>query len=765
MQVIKRDGRLVDYNGEMIVKAITKAMETTLGGVDVDLANKIEQSIQKSLEDKNQATVYEIQDLVEKKLMSSSRKEVAQAYITYRYNRDVARKSKTKEVFLDIIGAKANDITRENANMNADTPAGMMMKFASETTKPFVDDFLLSSEANEAIRNGYIHIHDKDYYPTKSLTCLQHPLNKILTNGFRAGHGASRPAKRIETASIIGCISLETIQNEMHGGQSIPAYDYFLAPYVKKTFVEEIKKIEVLLGKDLSHLYDYQVSDYIKKDLGNLVDDERDIQAAINATVDRVHQSMEAFIHNMNTIHSRGGNQVVFSSINYGTDTSAEGRCIIREMLLSTKRGVGNGETPIFPIQIWKKKRGVNYLPDDRNYDLYKLACEVSAKRFFPNFLNLDATFNYNPKWNESDPNRYYYEIATMGCRTRVYANRHGEMSTIGRGNLSFTTVNLVKLAIEAAHEAQEELGLSFELGIGSDEYMTPAYKKLVKKIYLEKVEKYTAIAARQLYDRYKFQCTAVAKQFPLLMSGMWLDSDKLKPDDSVEPVLKHGTLSVGFIGLAEALIALTGHHHGEDENSQKLGIEIIKQMREDCDKYAERYDLNYSLLATPAEGLSGRFTKMDRKEFGIIHGVTDRDYYTNSNHVPVWYKCSAEHKAKIEGPYHELTNAGHIFYIELDGDATHNPECIEAVVDLMDKYNMGYGSINHTRSRCMDCGFENADSDLEKCPDCGGTDIDTIQRITGYLVGTTSRWNSGKLAELRDRVTHIDKDNPIKGA
>lgn len=755
MQVIKRDGRVTDFNEERIIKAITLAMSNTAGGVDIDLATKITDNVKNQLKDKVQVSVYEIQDLVEKKLMGSSRKEVAQAYITYRYNRDIARKSRTKDMFLEIIETKSNDITRENANMNADTPAGMMMKFASETTKPFVDDFLLSTEARDAIKGGYIHIHDKDYYPTKSLTCIQHPLDKILKNGFRAGHGSSRPAKRIETASIIACISLETVQNEMHGGQAIPAFDFYLAPYVRTTFIEEVKKLEEALDLDLSKLYNYEVKDYIKAETKNLKGEEKYIQLAINNTVNRVHQSMEAFIHNMNTIHSRGGNQVVFSSINYGTDTSAEGRCIIREMLLSTERGVGNNETPIFPIQIWKKKRGVNYLPEDRNYDLYKLACKVTAKRFFPNFLNLDATFNRHEKWRADDPNRYYYEVATMGCRTRVFSNRHGEDTSVGRGNLSFTTVNLVRIAIESAKEAQENLKMNFELGKGSEEFMTEKFKKEVKKIFLNKLEKYTDVAARQLYDRYKFQCTAVAKQFPLLMSGLWQDSEKLKPTDKVEDVLKHGTLSIGFIGLAECLTVLTGKHHAESEKSQELGIEIITQMRKACDAYSERYDLNYSLLATPAEGLSGKFTKVDRKDFGTILGVTDKDYYTNSNHVPVWYKCTAEHKARIEAPYHALTNAGHIFYIELDGDATHNPDSVEAVVDLMDKYNMGYGSINHTRSRCLDCGFENADADLKECPICHGKNIDTIQRITGYLVGTTSRWNSGKLAELKDRVTH----------
>ena len=747
MQIIKRDGRITEFDEERIIKAITLAMSNTPGGVDIDLATKIADSVRNQIKDKIQVSVYEIQDLVEKKLMGSSRKEVAQVYITYRYNRDVARKAKSKDMFLEIIETKSNDVTRENANMNADTPAGMMMKFASETTKPFVDDFLLSSEARKAVKDGYIHIHDKDYYPTKSLTCIQHPLDKILKNGFRAGHGSSRPAKRIETASIIGCISLETVQNEMHGGQAIPAFDYYLAPYVRLTYKEEVKKLEKVIDQDLSKLYDAETKD--------LKGEEKYKQLAINNTVDRVHQSMEAFIHNMNTIHSRGGNQVVFSSINYGTDDSPEGRCIIREMLLSTEEGVGNGETPIFPIQIWKKKRGINYLPEDRNYDLYKLACRVTAKRFFPNFLNLDATFNQHEKWKADDPNRYYYEVATMGCRTRVFTNRHGEDTSIGRGNLSFTTVNLVKIAIESAKEAQTNLRMNFELGKDSEKYMTEKYNKEVKKIFLNKLETYTDIAARQLYDRYKFQCTAVAKQFPLLMSGLWQDSEKLHPEDSVEEVLKHGTLGIGFIGLAECLIALTGKHHAESDKSQKLGIEIITQMKEACDRYSDRYDLNYSLLATPAEGLSGRFTKMDRKEFGTIIGVTDRDYYTNSNHVPVWYKCTAEQKAKIEAPYHKLTLGGHIFYIELDGDATHNPDTVEAVVDLMDKYDMGYGSINHTRSRCLDCGFENADANLKICPMCHSENIDTIQRITGYLVGTTSRWNKGKLAELHDRVTH----------
>lgn len=417
--VIKRDGRIVGFNEEKIRAAIRKAMLSTPVGEDVALLNQIADRI--SYRGKDQMSVEEIQDQVEIELMNSERKDVAKRYIAYRDQRSIARRSKTHEMFLDIIAAKSNDITRENANMNADTPAGMMMKFASESTKPFVDDYLLSPEVREAVRHNYLHIHDKDYYPTKSLTCVQHPMDKILSDGLVAGHGASRPAKRIETASIMGCISMETAQNEMHGGQAIPAFDFYLAPFVRKSYIEEVKKLEEISGEDYSDLYESDIDEYIKKDLKGLAGKERARQHAINQTVGRVHQSMEAFIHNMNTIHSRGGNQVVFSSINYGTDTSAEGRCIIREILLSTYDGVGNSETAIFPIQIWKKKRGVNYLPEDKNYDLYCLACKVTARRFFPNFLNLDATYNQHELWKADDPKRYRYEVATMGCRTRVF--------------------------------------------------------------------------------------------------------------------------------------------------------------------------------------------------------------------------------------------------------------------------------------------------------------------------------------------------------
>ncbi|MBQ8240361.1 MAG: anaerobic ribonucleoside triphosphate reductase [Bacteroides sp.] len=732
LTVVKRDGRIVGFNREKIAAAIRKAMLTTEIGEDEVLVYKIVDRIE--VRGKEQSSVEEIQDMVEFELMKSPRKEVAKSYIAYRDKRSVARKAKTREMFLEIVNAKKNDVTRENANMNADTPAGMMMKFSSETTKPFVDDYLLSEETLWAVKNNYLHIHDKDYYPTKSLTCIQHPLDKILENGFMAGHGESRPTKRIETASIMACISMETVQNEMHGGQAIPAFDFYLAPYVRKSYIEEVKNIENLTGADLKHLYDAPIDDYLAKDLFFMQGDERMKQHAINRTVNRVHQSMEAFIHNMNTIHSRGGNQVVFSSINYGTDTSPEGRCIIRELLISTNEGVGNGSTAIFPIQIWKKKRGVSYLPEDKNYDLYLLACKVAARRFFPNFVNLDATYNQHEKWNENDPKRYQYEVATMGCRTRVFENRFGEKTSIARGNLSFSTINIVRLAIEC-------------MNIEDKNYRIERF--------FSKLDELLEITAKQLCDRYDFQKTALRKQFPLLMSSLWMGCEKLGPNDMVGSVINQGTLGIGFLGLAECLIALTGKHHGESEEAQALGLRIVTYMRDRANEFSERYHHNFSVLATPAEGLSGKFTRLDRKSFGEIKGVTDKIYYTNSNHVPVYYHCSPKHKAEVEAPYHDLTRGGHIFYIEIDGDATHNPQAIMDIVDLMDKHNIGYCSVNHNRNRCLDCGYEDAQENLTVCPKCGGENIDKLQRITGYLVGTTERWNQSKLAELNDRVIH----------
>ena len=759
--VIKRDGRIVPFDRSKVVNAVTCAMARTDDGVDSELIEKIADYVESRSSEK--MSVEDIQDLIENKLMSSKRKDAAKSYIKYRNKRDIARESKTRVMFEEIVNTKDNDVTRENANMNADTPAGMMMKFASETTKAFVDNYLLDEDVKDAVKANLIHIHDKDYYPTKSLTCIQHPLDRLYANGFRAGHGESRAPKRIETASILACISMETVQNEMHGGQAIPAFDFYLAPYVRATYIEEVKKVERFMAKDLKDFYNAEIQDYI-------IDHNNDTdikQHCINETVNRVHQAMEAFVHNMNTIHSRGGNQVVFSSINLGTDISSEGRCISRELLNAMYEGVGNGATAIFPIVIWKLKKGVSYLPEDPNYDLYKFACKVSARRFFPNFLNLDATYNVDPLWKADDPRRYEHEVATMGCRTRVYSNRFGEYPTsIGRGNLSFTTMNMPKIAIEAAIEAgiiykdendkwisryDNESALSVE----------PGQKEKAIDIFMKNMDAVLELMAKQLDTRYKFQATAKAKQFPMLMSGLWNGSEKLGPEDSIEPVIKHGTLGVGFIGLAEALIALTGKHHGESDEAQELGLKIVSRINEKSKEFSDRYDHNYACFATPAEGLSGKFTKVDIREFGRIKGITDKDYYTNSNHVPVWYHCSAKHKAEIEGPYHIITPAGHIFYVEMDGQLERNPEAVMNFVDLMYKYNIGYGSVNHNVARCERCGCESTkefgeNENGEKCcPKCGSTQVSHLQRITGYLTTTVDKWNSGKKAEYADRIQH----------
>lgn len=733
MKVIKRDGRTVDFNPERIRRAVNAA-RCAVKQDDLFLVDTVTSEVAAQCVDG--ISVEEIQDLVEQELVNYGAEEVAKAYHSYREERTKARNAKSDQTISDIVACAKNEVTRENANMNSDTPAGMMMKISSETSKRYVDDYLLSSEARKFVEDNLLHVHDKDYYPTRSLTCVQSPIDWILNGGFRAGHGESRPAKRIETASILSCISIEQTQNEQHGGQSIPAFDFYMAPYVRKTYIEELKKIEDMLHVNLKHLYEVEIADYINMPsvASNTLSDANFQQFAINQTVHRVHQAMEALVHNLNEIHSRGGNQVVFSSLNYGTDTSAEGRCVIRELLNTTYRGVGNGSIAIFPIQILKIKDGVNKKPGDPNYDLYQLACKVTAKRFFPNFLNLDASFNKDESWDPEDPRRFEHEVATMGCRTRVYENRHGEKTSIGRGNLSFSTMNLPGLALSVMHIQDQAERINTFFG---------------------KLSKLTDVTIKQLLKRYEFQCEALAKQFPLLMSGMWIESEKLQPTDNVAPVLKHGTLGVGFIGLAECLIALIGKHHGECAEAQRLGLSIIGSIKNQVDICSKKYDLNFSVLATPAEGLSGKFTKKDRKKYGVVPGVTDKDYYTNSNHVPVYYHCSAKHKAAVEGPYHELTRGGHIFYVELDGDATHNVQAIDDIVKLMDKYNIGYASVNHNRNRCLVCGYEDASNNLQICPQCGSTHIDRLQRITGYLVGTTDRWNDGKLAELKDRVTH----------
>lgn len=631
-----------------------------------------------------------------------------------------------------LINGDGEEIAKENANMNSDTPAGLMMKFASETSKLYTKQNLLSEKTLKFMNDNIMYPHDLDYYPTKSLTCLQHPLDKVFAEGTRAGHCAIRPSKRIETTSAIATVMLQGVQNEMHGGQAIPAFDFYMAPYVKLTFEEEIDKLVSMYEHDFyeamgtaevpfkdainKYLENHPITEYVIRDVDHEFTDIAIVQMAMNNTVKRTHQAMESFIHNMNTMHSRGGNQVVFSSINYGTDTSPEGRLVMRELLNSTYEGVGNGETPIFPIQIFKLKNGVNKHEEEPNYDLFKLACKVTARRFYPNFLNLDSSFNKDEKWNAEDPKRYMHEVATMGCRTRVYEDIFGESTSVGRGNLSFTSINLPGLAFKALEEQPD---------MSTEKY--PALET-----FMELLDEALDATAEQLYERYQFQCTATKKNFPMLMSGMWTGSEELDENDQVGDLLKHGTLGVGFIGLAEALILLTGKHHGESETAQEIGLSIIKHMNDKVQEYKKKYQLNYSVLATPAEGLSGKFTQKDREKYGVVKNVTDKDYYTNSNHVPVWYNCTAKHKAEIEGPYHKYTLGGHIFYVELDGDATHNPKAIMELVRLMDENNIGYMALNHTRNRCLNCGYEDAEKNLKVCPECGEEAIDTIQRITG---------------------------------
>ena len=763
--VVKRDGRIVGFNEEKIVTAIRKAMLHTDKGEDMQLIRQITDHI--SFKGEPQMTVEAIQDAVELELMASSRKDVAQKYIAYRNQRSVARKAKTRDMFLEIINIKSNDITRENANMNADTPAGMMMKFSSETTKPFVDDYLLSEEVKEAVSNNYLHIHDKDYYPTKSLTCVQHPLDRILKYGFSAGHGESRPAKRIETASILGCISLETAQNEMHGGQAIPAFDFYLAPYVRNSFIEEVKTLEDLYGQDFSHLYNKPIDDYLTQTLDGLSGDRRVIQHAINRTVSRVHQSMEAFIHNMNTIHSRGGNQVVFSSINYGTDTSAEGRMVIEELLKATIEGLGTrGEVPVFPIQIFKVKDGVSYSEKDfekamkaenieeamtdryeaPNFDLLLKACQTTAKALFPNFMFLDAPFNQNEKWRADDPKRYIYELATMGCRTRVFENVAGEKSSLGRGNLSFTTLNMPRLAIEARIKAENLI---------EDERNKDAIEQKAKEIFIESVHQMSVLVADQLYERYQYQRTALARQFPFMMgNNVWKGGGELNPNEQVGDALRSGTLGIGFIGGHNAMVALYGQGHGHSQKAWDTLYEAVMEMNKVVDEYKEKYNLNYSVLATPAEGLSGRFTKMDRRKYGKIPGVTDRDYYVNSFHVDVKEPISIVEKIKREAPFHAITRGGHITYVELDGEAQKNVRAIAKIVKVMHDEGIGYGSINHPVDTCHNCGYKGVIFD--KCPVCQSESILRMRRITGYLTGDLSSWNSAKRAEEKDRVKHL---------
>ena len=719
IKVRKRDGRLVELDKSKIVDAIKKAMNKTEKGIDVELAeriaSKIEESIKRDLSIK-EISVEEIQDIVENKLMSSTRKDVAKKYIKYREKRTEAREnfSSFMKMYDSIVKTDDINIMQENANVDGESPMGQMGKIGYESAKIFAMKRMLRPEIKEAYVNNYIHPHDLDFMPTGTTTCCQIPLGKLLSTGFNTGHGHMRTPQCITSATALSAIILQANQNMQHGGQAFPMFDYDLAPYVTKSF-EKYKKT---VPKDLEK---------IGVDIST-ISQERIEALAWSKTEEETLQSMEAFVHNMNSMNSRSAGQVPFTSVNYGTDTSKEGRLIVKCLLEATKNGLGKKETPIFPIQIFKVKEGINLNEQDPNYDLFKLACETTSQRLFPNFSFLDSSFNAE-KYIEGDPTT---EIAYMGCRTRVLANINGKESVDGRGNLSFTTINLVKIALESNGDIE---------------------------CFYKKLDDYMELCKIQLLDRFEFQGNKQAKNFKFLMGqGVWRDSEKLSREDKLKEVLKQGTLSVGFIGLAEALKSLTGKHHGESKESEQLGYEIIKHMRNRMDEYVKEYKLNFSLIATPSEGTAGKFVVKDRKEFGEIKGVTDREYYTNSFHVPVYHQIGIYDKLKIEAQFHELCNAGHITYVELDGNARQNPQAIIEIVKVMKELGLGYGSINHPVDRCPVCGFGGIIG--SECPEChvkeqDGVRFERIRRITGYLVGTMDRWNLAKRAEERDRVKH----------
>lgn len=730
IKIKKRDGRTVTFNIEKIAGAIYKAAQS-VGKDNYEEALELSGKVVDKLMEKHldMPTVEEIQDCVERVLIEEGMADTAKSYILYRSNRTRAREMNTRlmKVYEDLTfqSAKDNDLKRENANIDGDTAMGTMLKYGSVGAKEFNEMYVLAPEHSKAHHEGDIHIHDLDFY-TLTTTCTQIDLTKLFNKGFSTGHGYLRTPNDIQSYAALACIAIQSNQNDQHGGQSLPKFDYDMAEGVKKTFRHRYRDN---IGRGLALLGDVSDAQSIAKKITEMLDEQglqvtlandNDYQAAeaqflvnfvdaplvkkiqsfayknsLKETDRATYQAMEALIHNLNTMNSRAGAQTPFSSINYGTDTSIEGRLVIKNILLAEEAGLGNGETPIFPIHIFKIKDGVNFNPDDPNYDLFKLACRVSAKRLFPNFSFIDAPFNLQ-YYKEGDPDT---EIAYMGCRTRVIGNAYDPTREVvtGRGNLSFTTINLPRLGIKA----QRNIGTFFD---SLDELMD--------------------LCIDQLMHRFRIQCSKRVRNYPFLMGqGIWLNSEKLTIDDTLEEVLKHGTLSVGFIGLAECLKVLTGKHHGESEEARELGLEIISRMRARMDEETKRTGLNFSLLATPAEGLSGRFVKMDRERYGEIAGVTDREYYTNSFHVPVYYPITAFEKLKIEAPYHALTNAGHISYIELDGDPLNNLSAFEKVVRYMKEVGIGYGSINHPVDRDPVCGYTGIIGD--KCPKCGRSEAE----------------------------------------
>ena len=792
--ILKRDGSQQPYDGEKIRSAVDKAFRAA-GLIDEEgYALRIESLIQTELCHRNaQVAVEEIQDRVEAELMNLA-PQVAKKYIIYREWRTVQREKRTtlKRTMDGIVSIEKNDINLGNANMSAYTPSGQMMTFASEVTKDYAMKYLLSAPFARAHAAGDIHIHDLDYYPTKTATCVQYDLADLFERGFHTKNGSIRTPQNIQSYATLATIVFQTNQNEEHGGQAIPAFDFFMAPGVRKTFIRQLADRLLyahclLSGRSFS---DEERKAFVEalRDLEPPLAHTDAAAKALAAGLERIgcqlpatavrlaleeayqrtkrdtHQAMEGFVHNLNTMHSRGGNQVVFSSVNYGTDTSEEGRMVIRELLAATVEGLGQGEVPIFPIQIFKVKEGVNYSEADYakaqadfagalagkytfetpNFDLLLLACKTTSHALFPNFLFLDTPFNQHELWRADDPKRYLHEIATMGCRTRVFENVCGPKTSVGRGNLSFTTMNLPRLAIEASRRAQRELPTA----------PVEQQQERARALFLESVREMATFIGDQLHERYLYQRSALARQFPFMMGNdVWKGGAALAPQDEVGSVFDSGTLGIGFIGGHNAMVALYGEGHGRSDRSWQTLYDAVQVINEVVREYKQKYHLNYSVLATPAEGLSGRFTRMDRKRYGIIPGVNDLDYYVNSFHVDVREEIGMHDKIRREAPFHAITLGGHISYIELDGEAKKNVSVILKLVKTMKDTGIGYGSINHPVDTCQDCGYRGIIYD--KCPVCASDRIARLRRITGYLTGSLESWNSAKQAEEHDRVKH----------
>ena len=792
--ILKRDGSQQPYDGEKIRSAVDKAFRAA-GLIDEEgYALRIESLIQTELCHRNaQVAVEEIQDRVEAELMNLA-PQVAKKYIIYREWRTVQREKRTtlKHTMDGIVSIEKNDINLGNANMSAYTPSGQMMTFASEVTKDYAMKYLLSAPFARAHAAGDIHIHDLDYYPTKTATCVQYDLADLFERGFHTKNGSIRTPQNIQSYATLATIVFQTNQNEEHGGQAIPAFDFFMAPGVRKTFIRQLADrllyahsllsgrsltdeerkafVEALRGLEPPLTHTDAAAEALAAGLERIgcqlpaTAVRLALEEAYQRTKRETHQAMEGFVHNLNTMHSRGGNQVVFSSVNYGTDTSEEGRMVIRELLAATVEGLGQGEVPIFPIQIFKVKEGVNYSEADYakaqadfagalagkytfetpNFDLLLLACKTTSHALFPNFLFLDTPFNQHELWRADDPKRYLHEIATMGCRTRVFENVCGPKTSVGRGNLSFTTMNLPRLAIEASRRAQRELPTA----------PVEQQQERARALFLESVREMATFIGDQLHERYLYQRSALARQFPFMMGNdVWKGGAALAPQDEVGSVFDSGTLAIGFIGGHNAMMALYGEGHGRSDRSWQTLYDAVQVINEVVREYKQKYHLNYSVLATPAEGLSGRFTRMDRKRYGIIPGVNDLDYYVNSFHVDVREEIGMHDKIRREAPFHAITLGGHISYIELDGEAKKNVSVILKLVKTMKDTGIGYGSINHPVDTCQDCGYRGIIYD--KCPVCTSDRIARLRRITGYLTGSLESWNSAKQAEEHDRVKH----------